>query len=90
MKRTNKFKLEDRITRIDDVDVGPDFASFCRACLIMEREGLDCFDEDGNYYGYDGEVIIEGIRERFESLEMYKDCAFLRDLLVQYKEKFRK
>lgn len=73
-----------------DIDLGSNFYSYCRVSIDIERHGLLCFDEEGCYGGRDGQVIIEAILARFESLEMYKDCAFLRDFLVIYKEHFCK
>ena len=76
-------------SRKDDVELPKNFGSYCRICIDMERHGLTCFDEGGNYGGHDGEVIILGILIVFEQLEMYKDCAFLRDFLAEYRNKFR-
>ncbi len=76
-------------THKDDTVLPKNFASYCRVCIDCQRKGLSCFDEKGNYGGYDGEIIIAGILIVFEQLEMYKDCAFLRDFLVEYRNKFR-
>lgn len=76
-------------THKDDTVLPKNFASYCRVCIDCQRNGLSCFDEKGNYGGYDGEIIIAGILIVFEQLEMYKDCAFLRDFLVTYKAKFK-
>lgn len=73
----------------EDIELGPNFASYCRVCHDFEKNGLSCFDEEGRYEGYDGQVIIEQILSRFEVLQMYKDCAFLRDFLLIYKEHFK-
>ena len=75
--------------RKDDTVLPKHFYSYCRACIDMERHGLSCFDEKGNYGGRDGEIIILGILIVFEQLEMYKDCAFLRDFLAEYRNKCR-
>ena len=76
-------------THKDDTVLPKNFSSYCRVCNDFERHGLSGFDEKGNYGGYDGEIIIAGILIVFEQLEMYKDCAFLRDFLVEYRSKFR-
>jgi hypothetical protein len=76
-------------THKDDTVLPKNFRSYCRVCTDFERQGLNCFNEDGNYGGYDGEIIIAGILIFFEQLEMYKDCAFLRDFLIEYRNKFR-
>jgi len=73
---------------IDDLDLGPNFGSYCRVHIDFERNGLACFDKTGRYGDINGRILIEAIRKRFEQLEMYKDCAFLRDFLVKYNEHF--
>lgn len=73
-----------------DIELGPNFGSYCRVCIDFERNGLAAFDGEGNYAGYDGMVIISQILNRFEQLEMYKDCLFLSDFLSCYKEKFNR
>ena len=73
----------------DDTLLPKNFYSFCRACIDFERNGLNCFDAEGNYGGFDGEIIIVGVLIVFEQLEMYKDCAFLRDFLVTYRARFK-
>ena len=84
-----KYKCPPAPRKQADIYLGPNFYSYCRACIDLERNGLDCFDEYGNYGGFDGRVIIEQMLRRFESLEMYKDCAFLRDFLKIYMGKFK-
>ena len=73
----------------EDIDLGPNFASYCRVYNDFEKNGLSSFDELGRYAGYDGQAIIEQILSRFEELQMYKDCAFLRDFIIIYKEHFK-
>ncbi|MFN8323985.1 MAG: hypothetical protein U0T74_15075 [Chitinophagales bacterium] len=75
-------------TRIDDTVLPKNFYSYCCACIDMERHGLDCFDEDGNYGERNGEMIITKTLIVFQQVELYEECAFLRDLLIKYKDKF--
>lgn len=75
-------------TSKDDTVLPNNFYSCCCACIDMERHGLSCFNEDGNYGGRNGEMIITQTLVVFQQVEMYEECAFLHDLLVQYKDKF--
>lgn len=75
--------------RKDDIELPKHFYSYCRVCIDMERNGLNCFDKEGNYGRRDGEIIILGMLIIFERVEMYKECAFLRDFLIGCRNKFR-
>ncbi len=76
------------IKRKDEIELPKHFYSYFRVCNDMQRNGLTCFDANGNYGGRNGEILILGILIIFEQLEMYKDCAFLRDFLVEFRNRF--
>lgn len=60
--------------------------------LRLEREGIDCFDGDGNIYGFNGEVVIRNIISVYEKWgkKLPDKVEFLNGILDKYIDRFGK
>jgi len=58
----------------------------------LERDGMECFDGDGNIYGFNGEVVIRNIISVYEKWKkkLPDEVEFMNGLLNKYIDRFGK